>query len=65
MTQHITLSEAALRLRRSYNQTQRLILTGQLHGERNAAGRWIVDVADLARFQREHEDSEANDATRM
>ena len=63
MSQRITLSEAALRLKRSYNQTQRLILTGQLRGERTTTGRWTVDAADLERFQGEEEMTNAHKPT--
>jgi hypothetical protein len=46
----IPLSQAALELAASYNQTLRWVMVGQLKGERRD-GRWLVDHADLARFK--------------
>jgi hypothetical protein len=45
-----TLTEAALRLGRSYNQTLRLVLVGELEG-RQEAGRWLITAESLERLQ--------------
>jgi hypothetical protein len=48
----ISLSQAALALSASYNQTLRWVLVGELKGERRE-GRWLVDAADLQRLKAE------------
>ncbi len=47
----IPLTEAAHRLRRSYNQTLRLVLLGELKGAKNGRGRWEVDASDVERLR--------------
>jgi hypothetical protein len=45
----ITLTQAAIRMSASYNQTLRRVLLGEIRGvQRN--GRWYVDRDDLERF---------------
>ena len=46
------LVEAAARLRVPWHTAHRLVLTGQLMGERRN-GRWYVDTADLERLEHE------------
>lgn len=48
----IPLSQAALALSASYNQTLRWVLVGDLKGERRD-GRWLVDAADVERLKAE------------
>lgn len=45
-----TLTEAAFRLGRSYNQTLRLVLIGELEGRREA-GRWLVTTESIERLR--------------
>lgn len=49
----VSIGSAGLRLRRSYNQVQRLVMVGELKGERQPDGSWVVDGDDLDRFCRE------------
>lgn len=49
----IALGRACVTLKRSYNQTQRLVMVGALRGGQDESGKWWVDAADLERFQRE------------
>jgi hypothetical protein len=46
----VTLTEAAITLAASYNQTLRWVMVGELKGERRN-GRWFVDAADLERLR--------------
>lgn len=48
----VDLVVAAALLRVSYHVAQRLVLTGQLDGER-IGGKWRVDKTDLERLARE------------
>jgi hypothetical protein len=50
MPQKISLIDAALRLAKSRNQVERLVLIGKLRGGRNAAGKWWVDATALEQF---------------
>lgn len=50
--QFIPLVEAARRLKRSYNQTLRLVLIHELRGERTGAGKWEIDASDVERLIR-------------
>jgi hypothetical protein len=50
----VSIMRAAAALRRSYNQTLRLVLVGELRGEQDDRGRWWIDADDLARYLREH-----------
>lgn len=47
----VPLSDAALALRRSYQSTLRLVMTGQLKGWREG-GHWRVEKVDLDRFRK-------------
>lgn len=49
----LPLSDAALRLHLSYNQTYRLMLTGQLESRRTNSRRIEVTEADVDRLARE------------
>ena len=53
----ISVSEAGARLRLSYNQVLRLVLVGDLHGERRG-NRWFVFVTAVEEM-RERENSTA------
>jgi len=46
----VPLVRAGSLLRKSYNQTLRLVQVGDLKGEQDKAGYWWVDAADLERF---------------
>ncbi len=48
---HVTLTEAAFRLGRSYPSTLNLVLTKRLKGERRE-GRWFVDADSLDGLER-------------
>lgn len=50
MVTWISLTEAALRLKRSYPQTLRLVLTGVLQGEQEN-GRWRVSERSVTEFR--------------
>ena len=50
MTSYISLSEAALRAQRSYNQMHRLLMTGTIKGRRSADGRLEVERNSLDRY---------------
>lgn len=54
--QTMTLIEAAAAIGYSYNRVLRLVLVGQLKGERRG-GRWFVDPADVKRFRGELRDA--------
>jgi hypothetical protein len=43
----VRLVEAAAMARRSYNQMLRLVLRGDIAGERDAGGRWWVSLSSL------------------
>jgi hypothetical protein len=45
------IGDAALRLGLSYHATLRLLLVGQLKGERRN-GHWLIDLTDVERFRR-------------
>jgi hypothetical protein len=45
----IGISDAALKLHRSYNAVLRLLLTGKLVGRR-VGSRWLVDAASVDRY---------------
>ena len=53
----VDLVEAAARLRVPWHKAHRLVLTGELRGERRE-GRWKVDAADLERLVRERAEGE-------
>lgn len=46
----IPLTDAAIVLSASYNQTLRLVLLGELRGQR-VHGRWMVDDGDIGRVR--------------
>lgn len=46
---YVPLTDAAMRLGRSWGQAWRLMLTGQLEGEKNSLGRWEVSEASVNR----------------
>lgn len=46
------IGDGAWRLGLSYHATLRLLLVGQLKGERRD-GHWVVDMADVERLRRE------------
>jgi hypothetical protein len=46
----VTLTEAAITLAASYNQTLRWVMVGELKGARRN-GRWFVDAVDLERLR--------------
>jgi Rad3-related DNA helicase len=48
----IGLAEAAQRLRLPYQNCHRLLLTGQLRGEKRN-GRWYVQLDDVERFAKQ------------
>lgn len=50
MAKKIPAVDAALRIRRSYNATIRLVLTGALDGGKDAKGAWVVSSASVDRF---------------
>jgi hypothetical protein len=50
--QVIGLAEAAQRLGLPYQDAHRLVLTGDLHGEKRGS-RWYVPVVDVTRLARE------------
>ena len=54
--ERVDLVEAATRLRVAYHAAYRLVLTGGLRAERRN-GRWLVDLEDLERLEREREAS--------
>jgi len=58
-TKNIALIEAALRIGRSYNATQRLVLTGELAGGRNERRQWFVTGESVERFIAEEKASKA------
>ncbi len=43
----VTLTQAAVRLRRSYNQVLRRVLLGELPGHQDERGRWHVEASAL------------------
>ncbi len=43
----VTLTQAAARLRRSYNQVLRCVLLGELPGHQDDRGRWHVEASAL------------------
>lgn len=45
--EQIGLAEAGRRLRRSYNQVQRLVMLGHITGGRDESGRWWVSASDV------------------
>jgi len=47
--QWISIADAAVRLRLSYNQVFRLVLVGELQGERHGP-RWFVSASSVERF---------------
>ena len=49
-TDRVSLAAAGLRLGRSRNQVERLVMIGALTGGRDETGRWWVDVNALRRF---------------
>lgn len=55
----IPLIQASALIRRSYNQTLRLVLLGEIRGERRE-GRWFVDRVSAERFAADHRTSEAS-----
>ena len=48
----MTVTDAAHRLARSYNQTMRLVLRQELQGRRDERGRWLVTTESVERYQR-------------
>lgn len=46
----IPVSSAALRVRRSYHATLRLVLVGELKGRRSQGGRWEVSEASVEAY---------------
>ena len=62
-TREVDLVEAAARLRVPWHKAHRLVLTGQLRGERRE-GRWKVDAADLERLMCEREAEGGKQGTR-
>ena len=46
----VSLVQAGARLKLSYTQTLRLVMTGELKGQQTPAGRWVVDEHDLLRL---------------
>ena len=56
--EEIPLTEAAARLRLSYNQTLRFVLLGRLCGEQRD-GRWRVTVRSVEKLLREREAQDA------
>ena len=50
----VDLVEAAHRLRVAWHVAYRMVLTGELEGERHE-GHWYVDAADLERLEHERE----------
>jgi hypothetical protein len=59
----MTLIEAAAAIGYSYNRVLRLVLVGQLKGERRG-GRWFVDPSDLERLRIELRDASSRDLAR-
>jgi hypothetical protein len=51
MTDTLPLMKAAVILGKSYNQTLRLVLIGEIKGEQRN-GRWFLDSGDVARLAR-------------
>ena len=49
----VPIAEAALALKRGYQQTRDLVLRGVLAGRQDARGRWLVSWAAVTRLQRE------------
>lgn len=54
----LTLTQAAARLGRSYNQVLRLVLLGVLHGKQRD-GRWAVSRESVERFLHERDSTDA------
>jgi len=56
---YTTLSDAARRLKLSYERVRTLVFTGQLKAQQVPRGvswgRWLVDTQDLARLVRQRE----------
>jgi hypothetical protein len=48
----VPLSEAALKLGKTYHQVRAMVLKGDLAGGVDGDGRWFVRVAALRRFER-------------
>lgn len=48
----LSIAAASLRLGKSYNQVQRLILVRELTGGQDERGRWWVDTASLDAFEK-------------
>lgn len=59
--EEVSLVDAAVKLRASYNQTLRWVMVGRLTGERRD-GRWFVNAADLERLRRERSQTAGGDA---
>lgn len=55
----IPLVEAAQRLSLSWSRTWRLMLSGELHGQKRGGTRWYVRVEDVDRLLRERQRDEA------
>ena len=55
-TELVPLSEAAQSLRLSWGQAWRLLLRGELEGEKRA-GKWFVSSADVERLRRDSHDA--------
>jgi hypothetical protein len=53
MSDRVSLSKAALLLRKTYHQVRALVLSGRLKGGVDDAGRWYVDGRDLKRQVRQ------------
>ena len=48
----MSIPDAAIRLRQSYNQILRLVLIGEIHGFKEG-GRWVVDGGSVEQFARQ------------
>jgi len=51
-TQHLSLADAALRLRLTYHQARALLLRGELKGGRDDMGRYYVEARSVGRYAR-------------
>ena len=54
----IGLAEAAQKLGLPYQSAHRLLLTGELQGEKRGS-RWVVSLPSLTQYQRNHTDPHA------
>lgn len=54
----ITLSQAAVLLRMSYNQVQRLVMRGDLKGGQDAQRHWWVDAGHVATILRDRREEQ-------